>query len=396
MNADQAANGLCWALAYSSVLALAFVLVVRSGAERRAPRTNASLLLLSLAFLGVALPVCLLALLQPDPGGASIARRIEGPFPGAGGGPFEIPGAIWIVGTWAALASVRVARHVAAAHGLRRALADATPPPAALAETFESVRFRFQVAARLVLVPDSVSPVPAVFGDRVVLPRACASFSRDELVALFAHELGHVRRLDPLAHRLQRFTEALFFFHPAVRWIARRLSEQRELACDELCVRLGTRSVDLLRALVHCAERRCAASCLAMNDGDLALRLEALARPRLAGARRVPIVQATLLPLLVVATVALAGALTALGAGPRPWGLGDLASPYRAAVLSSGGETRGWLVDGADGRRFVSFDERRFEELYRVEGDDGVDPHAPAEGDPIDRAGVTDGVWATR
>jgi uncharacterized protein (TIGR03435 family) len=57
--------------------------------------------------------------------------------------------------------------------------------------------------------------------------------SDDEMASVFAHELCHVRRRDNLVSAFCRAVEALFWFHPAVWALGRRLQEERERACDE-------------------------------------------------------------------------------------------------------------------------------------------------------------------
>ncbi|MEW6734732.1 MAG: M56 family metallopeptidase [Acidobacteriota bacterium] len=57
-----------------------------------------------------------------------------------------------------------------------------------------------------------------------------------EQIAL--HELAHVRRCDDWTNLLQRFIEAILFFHPAIWWLVRRLDLEREIACDEWVVTL--------------------------------------------------------------------------------------------------------------------------------------------------------------
>jgi beta-lactamase regulating signal transducer with metallopeptidase domain/protocatechuate 3,4-dioxygenase beta subunit len=56
------------------------------------------------------------------------------------------------------------------------------------------------------------------------------------LEAVLAHELAHLRRYDLWVNLLQRATETLLFYHPAVWWLSRRLRAQRELCCDDLAV----------------------------------------------------------------------------------------------------------------------------------------------------------------
>lgn len=93
-----------------------------------------------------------------------------------------------------------------------------------------------------VKVSDAFSE-PGVFGIRepvLLLPRGLvSSMSPDELAAVITHELCHVRHRDNLAAAVHMFIEAVFWFHPLVWWIGRRLLEERERACDETVIELG-------------------------------------------------------------------------------------------------------------------------------------------------------------
>lgn len=61
-----------------------------------------------------------------------------------------------------------------------------------------------------------------------------------QIGAVIAHELCHVRRRDNLAAAIQIAVETIFWFHPLVWWIGARLLKEREKACDEEVLRLGT------------------------------------------------------------------------------------------------------------------------------------------------------------
>jgi TonB family protein len=81
-------------------------------------------------------------------------------------------------------------------------------------------------------------PGPVTVGARhpkIILPsRLLDPAAEDDLKAALAHELAHVRRRDYLCNLI---CEALLLpvaFHPLASIIKRRLSELRELACDEL------------------------------------------------------------------------------------------------------------------------------------------------------------------
>lgn len=51
--------------------------------------------------------------------------------------------------------------------------------------------------------------------------------------AIVAHELCHVRRRDNLTAAIHMAVEAIFWFHPLVWWIGKRLVDERERSCDE-------------------------------------------------------------------------------------------------------------------------------------------------------------------
>lgn len=85
---------------------------------------------------------------------------------------------------------------------------------------------------------------PGVFGllHPVLLWPAGISSQLDDahLTAVLAHELSHVRRRDNITSALHILTATVFWFHPLVWFIARRLVHERERACDEHVLALRT------------------------------------------------------------------------------------------------------------------------------------------------------------
>ncbi|MGB7281171.1 MAG: M56 and DUF3738 domain-containing protein [Candidatus Acidiferrum sp.] len=65
-------------------------------------------------------------------------------------------------------------------------------------------------------------------------------FDNAHLEAILAHELWHVRRRDNLAAGMHMGVEAIFWFHPMVWWMGARLVEERERACDEAVLEMGS------------------------------------------------------------------------------------------------------------------------------------------------------------
>lgn len=79
---------------------------------------------------------------------------------------------------------------------------------------------------------------------------------REQIEALFAHELAHIRRLDWLWNGIQCGIESLLFFHPGVWWLSRRIREEREHACDDLAVAACADAIALAEALTELARDR--------------------------------------------------------------------------------------------------------------------------------------------
>ncbi|MFZ0033087.1 MAG: M56 family metallopeptidase [Candidatus Cybelea sp.] len=90
-----------------------------------------------------------------------------------------------------------------------------------------------------VFVSDDVA-VPIVAGivaPAIVIPAVLRSeLTPPDLARIVDHERAHIRRGDPLLNLIQRAIEALLFFNPWVRIAGKRLSEEREAACDDWVV----------------------------------------------------------------------------------------------------------------------------------------------------------------
>ncbi len=99
-----------------------------------------------------------------------------------------------------------------------------------------------QQRVEMLLSPTTLEP--GVFGmSRPVLvwPEGISQhLDPEHLEGIVAHELWHVRRHDNLAAAVHMIVEALFWFHPLVWWLGGRLVHERERACDEEVLELGS------------------------------------------------------------------------------------------------------------------------------------------------------------
>ncbi len=193
-----------------------------------------------------------------------------------------VAGALWILGTCVYL--LRIAAAWRAANRLR-ANHDG--------EAAEGTRARVDEIRRILSLTTPVgvrrsaaARVPMVLGWRrpvILLPdTAVAALQPDELRSVLAHELAHVERRDYLANLLQLIAESIVFFHPAARWVARRIRVEREYCCDDVAIRVaGDRAVyaHALAALDD-AQSDCRLAVAAVS-GTLVDRIERIAgRPR--------------------------------------------------------------------------------------------------------------------
>jgi beta-lactamase regulating signal transducer with metallopeptidase domain len=94
----------------------------------------------------------------------------------------------------------------------------------------------------------------------LLLPAGWREWNADELRAVVAHELAHVRRGDFAARVAAGLSVALHLYHPLVHWLSSRLCLQQELAADALAAPLAGGRANYLQALARLALRLDAAA----------------------------------------------------------------------------------------------------------------------------------------
>ena len=101
----------------------------------------------------------------------------------------------------------------------------------------------------------AIPVVAGILRPMVLLPAGVtAALDAEQLLVILAHEMAHIRRFDLLVNLLQRLLETILFFHPAVWYLSRQLSVERENCCDDAVVRSGNESTRYASALIRMAE----------------------------------------------------------------------------------------------------------------------------------------------
>jgi beta-lactamase regulating signal transducer with metallopeptidase domain len=175
----------------------------------------------------------------------------------------------------------------------------------------ESLGARRNVTLRV--STDHRSPVVLGFFKPVILLPADAGLEASEHV--LRHELAHVRRCDDWTNLVQHFIKALYFFHPAIWWVSKRISLEREIACDDQVLHSTRRPRAYALLLANLAGRMQAtvlAPGVSTNQSQLKQRIDMILNsnrntsPRLAKAR-----------LGLLATAAALLAMAAIYSAPR-------------------------------------------------------------------------------
>jgi hypothetical protein len=148
---------------------------------------------------------------------------------------------------------------------------------------------------RVVLLESTAIDDPVtvgVFHPAILLPsKVLPELGEQELSAILAHEYGHIRRRDFPVHILCELVSLPVAWHPGIRYLMSKISETRELACDDYAAtRLGMRrsyARTLLRLASLCMHApRGNAVGLGIFDGEnLETRIMTLTEKRLSLSR---------------------------------------------------------------------------------------------------------------
>ncbi|HEY6271252.1 MAG TPA: M56 family metallopeptidase [Terriglobales bacterium] len=167
----------------------------------------------------------------------------------------------YIVLAWCAMAIAGLTRVAAGLWQLHRLRRSCVPIDGTLLTAASQARIAdiSQRRAVSVLVSSDVEVPTAIgfFHPAIVIPVWLAdATSATELECVLLHELAHLRRWDDWSNLAQKVIKSILFFHPAVWWIERKLSLDREMACDDAVLEQTVSPRAYAECLARVAERR--------------------------------------------------------------------------------------------------------------------------------------------
>lgn len=193
----------------------------------------------------------------------------------------------WIVCIWVMLFLYRLVHFSRAVYRVHRLRRDASLLSyAQVGRASQIIEAKYRVA----LLESTAIDDPATVGffhPSILLPRkVLPELGEQELSAILAHEYGHIRRRDFPVHILCELISLPVAWHPGVRYLMSKISQTRELACDDYAAaRLGKRR-SYANTLLHLASLclhapRSNAAGLGIFDGDnLEARIRILTEKR--------------------------------------------------------------------------------------------------------------------
>ena len=196
------------------------------------------------------------------------------------------PWLTWIVAVWCIGVAVCSLRPLLGWHMLWRLKRVGVSPVsedvlASMRRLSERLRLRHAVS----VLQSTLAQVPVVVGylrPVILLPVSLmTSLPTEQLEAILAHELAHVRRHDFVVNLLQTLVETFFFYHPAVWWLSHQIRVEREHCCDDLVVASFGNRIEYGRALLAIEELRGRSTVLALGaaDGSLLARIRRIVDP---------------------------------------------------------------------------------------------------------------------
>jgi beta-lactamase regulating signal transducer with metallopeptidase domain len=151
-----------------------------------------------------------------------------------------------------------------------------------------------------------------------VSPILLRGLDDDDLDRVVVHEWAHVQRWDDVAIVAQQVIRATVGWHPAIWWICRQLDLEREAACDERAVAVTGSAKAYARCLTKLAafvnvNRERALSPAMLTPAQLTVRIGLLVTKSPQPARGIRVAAIATTPLLVLASIGLAGQIEYVG-----------------------------------------------------------------------------------
>ena len=146
--------------------------------------------------------------------------------------------ALWFIGLL--LSSLRLLGGLARTRRMTRE--GVTAANAILEARVRALASQIDLTRAVKILESASESAPLVIGALrpvIVLPASLVTgLTPLQLDMLLVHELAHIRRNDFVINLAQTIIDTLLFYHPAARWVSKRVREERENCCDDVAIRI--------------------------------------------------------------------------------------------------------------------------------------------------------------
>ena len=266
-----------------------------------------------------------------------------------------LPAAIYVLGLLALVIRL-VVQHRTARSIVRQATPVSDPEWTAL---LDACATRIGVLRPVALLRSRVQLMPMTIGTItpiIVVPADADTWDEDRRRAVLLHELAHIARRDCFTQMLSAIACAVYWVHPGVWYVARRLRIEREVACDDRVLAAGAHARDYAGHLLELAYgwsgRRAPALVVGMaGSNKLEGRMRAVldsTRNRTAPTRRAWLAGAAVAAALLLPIAAMSLTTTAASA--------DVRSTLMGSAIDEAAHARGRYRAGSPVRRRIRQD----------------------------------------
>jgi len=163
-----------------------------------------------------------------------------------------------IVNTWLLGTVLFLVKLIAGYTWIKRITKTAVLDNAVLNKKLTRLKAKFRIHRTITLKQSNRITTPMVVGfvkPIILFPLGLVNqLSGEEVSAILAHELAHIKRHDFLFNLIQSLAEAVFYYHPGIWYISTTISKEREHCCDDLAIKHSVGKVSYAKTLVRLQE----------------------------------------------------------------------------------------------------------------------------------------------
>ncbi len=129
-----------------------------------------------------------------------------------------------------------------------------------LVKKLNKLKLKFKIKRDIALKASAAITTPMVVGfikPVILFPIGLVNqLSGEEVAAILAHELAHIKRHDFIFNLMQSVMEAIYYFHPGMWYLSSSITKERENCCDDLAIQYTTNRISYAKTLIKLQEMK--------------------------------------------------------------------------------------------------------------------------------------------